>query len=231
MSGEYLRNLMIHLQIGLMRNGRLLAEDSPARLLESFDCTKLEDVFFKLSVMDSTNDEYGSVRSSDSSRSSKSSTVDTENAEVNDDTTTTCSLETDVSNSDANTVAMCNEKTPGKKAVSNTDLASPPESNLGSPLYSSSVEQLVKGKDDEKKNGTDVKLANTMANKNMMSQLTNQSSQLVKFEPKNIQKVDERHKHPIGGEINGIFNRMIALLLKNFLCMWRNIGYGTTMLK
>ncbi|CAH1100505.1 unnamed protein product [Psylliodes chrysocephalus] len=35
--------------IGLMRSGRLLAEESPQRLLSMYQCTSLEDVFLKLS--------------------------------------------------------------------------------------------------------------------------------------------------------------------------------------
>lgn len=36
-------------QIGLMRSGRLLAEESPACLLSIYRCSSLEDVFLKLS--------------------------------------------------------------------------------------------------------------------------------------------------------------------------------------
>ena len=34
--------------VGLMRNGALLAEDNPAKLMESYNLTTLEDVFLKL---------------------------------------------------------------------------------------------------------------------------------------------------------------------------------------
>lgn len=36
-------------QIGLMRSGRLLAEESPQALLTMYNCISLEDVFLKLS--------------------------------------------------------------------------------------------------------------------------------------------------------------------------------------
>lgn len=39
------------LQIGLLRGGRFLAEDSPDNLLQQYNAETLEDVFLKLSVM------------------------------------------------------------------------------------------------------------------------------------------------------------------------------------
>lgn len=36
-------------QIGLMRSGKLLAEESPSTLLRMYNCISLEDVFLKLS--------------------------------------------------------------------------------------------------------------------------------------------------------------------------------------
>ena len=39
------------LQIGLMRGGKLLAEQSPDKLLETHMCDTLEDVFLKLSKL------------------------------------------------------------------------------------------------------------------------------------------------------------------------------------
>lgn len=42
-------SLRFLLQIGLMRSGRLLAEESPANLLATYHCKNLEDVFLKLS--------------------------------------------------------------------------------------------------------------------------------------------------------------------------------------
>lgn len=37
------------LQIGLMRSGKLLAEESPSALLTTYNCLSLEEVFLKLS--------------------------------------------------------------------------------------------------------------------------------------------------------------------------------------
>lgn len=41
----------IYFQIGLMRGGYLLAEESPERLITQFNAQSLEDVFLKLSVI------------------------------------------------------------------------------------------------------------------------------------------------------------------------------------
>lgn len=41
----------ICMQIGLMRGGKFLAEESPDALLQRYQCETLEDVFLKLSVM------------------------------------------------------------------------------------------------------------------------------------------------------------------------------------
>lgn len=38
-------------QIGLMRGGKFLAEESPANLLLKYQCESLEDVFLKLAVL------------------------------------------------------------------------------------------------------------------------------------------------------------------------------------
>jgi hypothetical protein len=40
---------MVFAQIGLMRDGTLLAEDSPDSLIRKFECDNLEDVFLMLS--------------------------------------------------------------------------------------------------------------------------------------------------------------------------------------
>lgn len=37
-------------QIGLLRDGQLLAEDSPDEILRKFDCDTLEDAFLKLAL-------------------------------------------------------------------------------------------------------------------------------------------------------------------------------------
>lgn len=41
--------------VGLMRSGRMLAQDSPDRLLNDFNCETLEDVFLKLCLADKEN--------------------------------------------------------------------------------------------------------------------------------------------------------------------------------
>lgn len=46
-----------------MRNGTLLAEDSPARLLARFGCATMEDVFLKLSVRQHRQQQQLQVRS------------------------------------------------------------------------------------------------------------------------------------------------------------------------
>jgi hypothetical protein len=44
-------------QIGLMRSGRLLAEDSPENLLRDYNLSSLEDVFLKLCMADCGNED------------------------------------------------------------------------------------------------------------------------------------------------------------------------------
>lgn len=45
----YLANYISYSQIGLMRNGVLLAEQPPGFLMERYQCDSLEEVFLKLS--------------------------------------------------------------------------------------------------------------------------------------------------------------------------------------
>ena len=47
--------LLCNFKIGMMRSGRLLAEESPQSLLESHNLTSLEDVFLKLCMKDVTS--------------------------------------------------------------------------------------------------------------------------------------------------------------------------------
>jgi len=42
-------NFIIYLQIGLMRDGTLLAEESPSQLLLKHNCSTLEQAFLELS--------------------------------------------------------------------------------------------------------------------------------------------------------------------------------------
>jgi hypothetical protein len=44
-------------RVGMMRSGRLLAEDSPHSLLHTFMLSSLEDVFLKLCVKESADAE------------------------------------------------------------------------------------------------------------------------------------------------------------------------------
>lgn len=46
---KILNKFATNIQIGLMRSGRLLAEESPQVLLSMYRCSSLEDVFLKLS--------------------------------------------------------------------------------------------------------------------------------------------------------------------------------------
>lgn len=43
-------------QIGLLRNGKLLAEDPPYKLMEKCSCDNLEEAFLKLSITQEDHD-------------------------------------------------------------------------------------------------------------------------------------------------------------------------------
>jgi hypothetical protein len=52
-----LDNFFVIFQIGLMRNGILLAEDTPQNILNSYACQSLEDAFLKLCMKHGVKDE------------------------------------------------------------------------------------------------------------------------------------------------------------------------------
>lgn len=56
-------------QIGLMRSGRLLAEESPAALLATYRCKNLEDVFLQLSRKQGTTNAVNELNISNLSLS------------------------------------------------------------------------------------------------------------------------------------------------------------------
>lgn len=186
------------LQIGLMRNGHLLAEDSPQNLLEEFECAKLEDVFFKLCQLDS-HDENGSVLTTSSSmRSSNATTQDTENNSASE---TASTVET-VACVESNTVALENEK----NANQNKSVASSPIT----PVFNTSVENLIdtpvaKDSKDKVTKGKESKVAKKWGKKEEGFGVENLGSNCC-------------------SDMARVFDRMNALLLKNFICMWRNIG-------
>lgn len=45
---------ILYFQIGLMRGGVLLAEENPQQLMEKYESTDLEEIFFNLSVQQNT---------------------------------------------------------------------------------------------------------------------------------------------------------------------------------
>lgn len=47
------------LQIGLMRNGRILAENKPETLMQEHSCSSLEEVFLKLCRQELILNDYG----------------------------------------------------------------------------------------------------------------------------------------------------------------------------
>lgn len=52
MTQIYVYNIYDVSQVGLMRQGRLLAEASPTRLTQHFGIASLEDIFLKLCLQD-----------------------------------------------------------------------------------------------------------------------------------------------------------------------------------
>ena len=60
-SSYYLFIYLYRLQIGLMRSGHLLAEESPSVLLSMYKCISLEEVFLKLSRIQSQKGEISNV--------------------------------------------------------------------------------------------------------------------------------------------------------------------------
>ena len=62
-------------QIGLMRSGRLLAEDSPQHLLANHNLTSLEDVFLKLCMKENADQNYLQIANNSSAASVSEQTI------------------------------------------------------------------------------------------------------------------------------------------------------------
>lgn len=204
-----------------MRNGRLLAEDSPQSLLDKHNCVKLEDVFFKLCELDTTDDEFGSVRAIDgAARNSKVSQDDAENIASNMDDPTGNSLEMETCK-ERSTVALCNEI--NRDGGNNNAAVSPT-----SPAFNRSVEQLIEeGEADNSEGQTDKSRKQSESDKSQKRSRTTTSA-VAATEENQRNGCVEYFENSCAFDPIGVWHRMNALLKKNFLCMWRNIGYAQT---
>ncbi|XP_050435572.1 ABC transporter G family member 23-like [Adelges cooleyi] len=102
-------------KIGLMRNGRLLAEESPAVLLTRYDCQSLEEVFLKLSrkqrsddtTADTSNNiSLATTKTSDLAKASKTAEEETDSPEPPDSVATEDVVISIQPNSDGGTAAQ-----------------------------------------------------------------------------------------------------------------------------
>jgi len=69
------RRSFLNNQIGLMRSGRLLAEDSPQHLLANHNLTSLEDVFLKLCMKENADQNYLQIANNSSAASVSEETI------------------------------------------------------------------------------------------------------------------------------------------------------------
>lgn len=171
--------------IGLMRSGRLLAEDSPANLLKVHQCISLEEVFLRLCMKDkATNNAIMSP------------------TPVPNNTTTAINTSTPAPG--LNIVSVYNEK--NKQFVEGT--ATPTEENgIVGLTFHQSKEHLVVG-DDKSDSGisTTPDPASCTQMKEVAEDCADCFSRPCHFNPR------------------ASLNRLSALIIKNFICMWRNIG-------
>ncbi|CAL8115332.1 unnamed protein product [Orchesella dallaii] len=176
-------------RIGLMRNGRLLAEDSPRRLLHNYGFEKLEDVFFKLCQEDKpVNDDNSEL--SPSPEKNIQHDIHLEDAENLAFEVSDSDPSSNLANNDKNVVAIYNER----------NIVKPNNIN------------------DEIPNGT--------SNNNKMINGKNANTKRDSWAP--FQAVVTKHEEDettLRCRGVGCYNRMRALFMKNFLCMWRNISF------
>lgn len=72
-------------QIGLMRNGVLLAEDSPSRIMQRFQVDNLQDAFLQLSTRqeNNLNEPIGSEMETQQELNENDNVIITENPDIN----------------------------------------------------------------------------------------------------------------------------------------------------
>lgn len=181
--------------IGLMRSGRLLAEDSPANLLKLHHCISLEDVFLKLCMKDKiTNNSGHEVLIPNNAATNPNLAVINQSAPVEN-------------NTNLSIVAVYNEKNKHHPE----GVVMPEENGIIGIAFHQSIEQLVAG--DEKVKDLVVKppepAFNKKTNKNQVSEecVDCCASSSCSFNPV------------------AALNRLRALIIKNFICMCRNIGF------
>lgn len=182
-------------RIGLMRSGRLLAEDSPPNLLKVHQCLSLEDVFLKLCMKDKSNNNNALVPM------------------LNVVTNVNKNAASPQPPNEINLVSVYNEKNRQFRGGENNDgtttvvTTTTPEENGGivGLAFHQSNEQLVGGDA-----GSDVS-SNPDTDCRAIKDVSDDCSDCL--------------SRPWSFNFQNSLNRLTALTLKNFICMWRNIGY------
>jgi len=168
--------------IGLMRGGRLLAEDSPANLLKVHQCLSLEDVFLRLCMKDKSANNAITV----------STNVTNNQANVTGN----------VPPAGLNIVAVYNEK--NKQYVDGA--ATPEENGIIGLAFHQSKEFLVSG-DNKSESGIS---GNPKSDCTPIKEVAEECADCL--------------ARPCAFNPTASLNRLGALMIKNFICMWRNIG-------
>ncbi|XP_021960922.1 ABC transporter G family member 20 isoform X3 [Folsomia candida] len=182
-------------RIGLMRSGRLLAEDSPPNLLKVHQCLSLEDVFLKLCMKDKSNNNNALVPM------------------LNVVTNVNKNAASPQPPNEINLVSVYNEKNRQFRGGENNDgtttvvTTTTPEENGGivGLAFHQSNEQLVGGDA-----GSDVS-SNPDTDCRAIKDVSDDCSDCL--------------SRPWSFNFQNSLNRLTALTLKNFICMWRNIGF------
>jgi ABC-type multidrug transport system ATPase subunit len=170
--------------IGLMRGGRLLAEDSPANLLKVHQCISLEDVFLRLCMKDkSTNN---AITSPTNVANNNSSNVTSPVVPIG-----------------LNIVSVYNEK--NKQYVDGA--AAPEDNGIIGLAFHQSKEYLVAGGDNKSESGVS---SNPEPDCTPIKEVAEDCAECI--------------SRPCGFNPAASLNRLGALMIKNFICMWRNIG-------
>ncbi|CAG7829425.1 unnamed protein product [Allacma fusca] len=176
--------------IGLMRSGRLLAEDSPSNLLKLHQCISLEDVFLKLCMKDKvTNNASHELSLPNYANTNLPALQSTPNAHE--------------LNTNKSLIAVCNEKNRHHCKAE----VMPDENGIIGLAFHQSKEQLV---GDDK-----IKDANP------------KPDPVFQRVSRVVEEGVDCYSADSGCSYNPVesFNRLRALIIKNFICMWRNIGF------
>lgn len=173
-------------KIGLMRSGRLLAENSPSNLLKAHQCISLEDVFLKLCMKDKSNNSALTMPPV----ANNNSAINSHLAPLN-------------SVGGMNLVSVYDKNRQSQE--DNVAINTFPENGIVGLTFLQSNEQLVDGNPN-----SNVSSNPGMDCKTAIKHVTEDCSNCL--------------SHPWSFDFKNPLNRLTALTLKNFICMWRNIG-------